>query len=134
LSSDSSDNAYILRITRHEVEAQLFRQRWLFVGVRRDWSRGSKILFARRSDAFIASGVVGGIDTLDELDPHERELCIQNNWYAKIAFAKLTRFHPEVPVKDTPFAVLNSVTLHGSPVRMADVVKVETTALCRIHV
>jgi hypothetical protein len=134
LSSDSNDNTYILRTTRREVEAQLFMQRWLFVGVRRDWSRGSKILFAKRSDAFIASGVVGRIDTLDELDPDERELCIQNNWYAKMVFEKLTRFHPEVPIKDTPFAVHSSVTLHGSPVRMDDVVKVEATALCRIHV
>ncbi len=133
LSDDSSD-AYILRITRREVEAQLFMQRSLFVGVRRNWSRGSKILFAKRSDAFIASGVVGRIDTPEELDPDEKELCVRNNWYAKIVFERLTMFHPEVPIKDTPFAVLSPIALHGSPVMVDDVVKVEATALCRIHV
>jgi hypothetical protein len=134
LSSDSNGNAYILRITRREVEAQLFMRRWLYVGVRRDWSRGSKILFARRADAFIASGVIGRIATLDELDPAEKEFCIQNNWYAKIVFEKLTRFHPEVPIKDTPLAVLSPVTLHGYQVKQDDVVKVEAAAPCRIHV
>lgn len=121
-------------MTRREVEAQLFMQRWLYVGIKRDWTRGSKILFAKRSDAFIASGVVGRIDTLDELDPAEKELCIQNNWYAKIVLEKLTRFHPEVPIKVTPFAVLSPVTLHGSSVKLGDVAKVEAAALCRIHV
>jgi hypothetical protein len=109
-------------------------QRWLYVGIKRNWFCGSKILFARRSEMFIASGVVGRIVTLDALDASEKELCVQNNWYARIVFEKLTRFHPEVPIKDTPFAVLSPVSLHGSVVKLDDVVQVEAAASCRIHV
>jgi len=109
-------------------------RRWIYVGVRRDWSRGSKVLFARRADAFIASGVIGRIATLDELDPAEKELCIQNNWYAKMFLEKLTRFYPEVPIKDTPLAGVSSVMLHGSQANADYVAKVEALASCRINV
>ena len=134
MSGDSKRSAYILRIARRETEAQLFMQRWLYVGVRRDWSRGTKILFARKADAFIASGVIGRAAALDELDAAEKELCIQSNWFAKLFFEKLTRFYPEVPVSETVLANINPVTLHGSQANEDDVAMIEARALCRINV
>jgi hypothetical protein len=109
-------------------------RRWLYVGVRRDWFRGTKILFARKADAFIASGVIGRVAALDEFDPGEKELCIENNWFAKMFFQKLTRFYPEVHVSETILANINPVTLHGSQASADDVVKIEARALCRINV
>lgn len=134
MSGDSNRSAYILRIARPEAEAQLFMRRWLYVGVRRDWSRGTKILFARKADSFIASGAIGKVAALDELDPAEKELCIQNNWFAKMFFEKLTRFYPEVRVRETILANINPVTLHGSQASVDDVAEIEARALCRINI
>ena len=106
-------DSYILRLQRDEHERQLYAKRSLYVGIRRDWGRGTPILFAKK-DAFIGYGVIDRIDGLDELNEDEKKLCLENNWYAKIVFGRLVRFYPPVPVQDTPARGLNQLALHGA--------------------
>ena len=124
--------SYILRIHRDELEErQLFSRRAFHVSVRRDWSRGTKVLFVRK-DAFVGSGVIDRFVGIDGLEEPEKKLCLENNWYGKIVFAMLARFHPPVPVQDTPAAGQNPLTLHGASVSSSDVQQIEKSAAARI--
>ena len=124
--------AYILRIARDEVERQLYVRKSFYVGIRRDWSRGSKVLFVRKAESFIGSAVLDRIAALDELDEDEKKLCLENNWYGKMLFAKVTRFHPPVPIQDTPVAGQNMLVLHGAEISSEDASKIEALASSRI--
>ena len=123
---------YALRIHRDELEErQLFSRRVFYVSVRRDWSRGTKVLFVRK-DAFVGSGVVDRFVGIDGLEEPEKKLCIENNWYGKIVFAMLARLVPPVPVQDTPAADHNPLALHGASMPGPDFLQVERLALSRI--
>src|SRR5688572_7087970 len=124
--------SYILRIHRDELEErQLFSRRAFHVSVRRDWSRGTKVLFVRK-DAFVGSGVIDRFVGIDGLGEPEKKLCLENNWYGKIVFAMLARFHPPVPVQDTPAAGQNPLALHGASMSSSDVQRIEKSAAARI--
>lgn len=114
-------DSYILRLQRDEHERQLCAKRSLYVGIRRDWGRGTQILFAKK-DTFIGSGVIDRIIDLDDMNEDEKKLCLENNWYAKIAFGKLVQFYPPVPVQDTPARGLNQLALHGAEMDASAVV------------
>ena len=123
---------YVLRIHRDELEErQLFSRRVFYVSVRREWSRGTKVLFVRK-DAFIGSGVIDRFVGIAGLEEPEKKLCIENNWYGKIVFALLARFVPPVPVQNTPAADRNPLTLHGASMPGTDVLQVERLASARI--
>jgi hypothetical protein len=123
---------YILRIHRDELEErQLFSRRAFHVSVRRDWSRGTKVLFVRK-DAFVGSGVIDRFVVIDGLEEPEKKLCLENNWYGKIVFAMLARFHPPVPVQDTPAAGQNPLALHGASMSSSDMLQIEKSAAARI--
>lgn len=123
---------YVLRIHRDELEErQLFSRRVFYVSVRREWSRGTKVLFVRK-DAFIGSGVIDRFVGIDGLEEPEKKLCIENNWYGKIVFALLARFVPPVPVQNTPAADRNPLTLHGASMPGTDVLQVERLASGRM--
>lgn len=132
MPADEQTSCYILRIQRDELGRQLYAGKSLYVGIKRDWSRGTKILFVRKADAFIGSGAIDRIVDLDEMGEGERKLCLENNWYGKLLFAKLTRFRPAVPVQDTPAAGQNPLTLHGASIAGVDVSKIEALAPVRI--
>lgn len=102
------------------------------MGVKRDWGGGSKILFASKFDTFLGSGVVAGVRCLEELEENERALCLQKNWSAKLHFAALARFNPPVPIKATPFASQNPITLHGSELAQSAAAKIEGLAVIKI--
>ncbi len=126
---------YILRISRDDTEKQLYAKRSLYVGIKRDWSRGGMILFVRKIgivDAFIGSGVIDKIVIIDELAEEERKLCLENNWYGKLVFATLARFHPAVPVKDTSAAGENPLVLHGAIVSSANFSEIVRHARAKI--
>jgi hypothetical protein len=114
-------DGYILRLQRDEHERQLYAKRSLYVGIRRDWGRGTQILFAKK-DSFIGSGVIDRVVDLEDMNEDEKKLCLENNWYAKIVFAKLARFYPPVPVQDTPAKGLNQLALHGAEVDASAVI------------
>ena len=127
----ASDPAFVLRIGSI-VESTLYVRKWLYVGVRRNWLRGSKVLFVRKSEVFSGSGLVSSVQLLDELKDDEREMCLKQNLYARIRFGTLERFLPPVPVESTPAGPLNPLTLHGAelPFRVAS--EIENLAACRI--
>lgn len=128
----SEPSGYILRIHRDEFEErQLFVRRAFYVSVRREWSRGTKVLFVRK-DAFVGSGVIDRFVGIDGLEEPEKKLCLENNWYGKIVFAMLARFHPPVPVQDTPAAGQNPLALHGASIAGSDVLQIERLAPARI--
>ncbi|MGI0048196.1 MAG: hypothetical protein ACREAW_01530 [Nitrososphaera sp.] len=127
----SEPSGYILRIQKDELERQLFGRRSFYVGIRRDWSRGTRVLFVKK-DAFICSGVVDRFVAADELEEPEKRLCTENNWYGKIVFESLARFVPAVPVQDTPAAGHNPLALHGATIPGSDALKIEESAPARI--
>lgn len=123
---------YILRIHRDELEErQLFSRHAFYVSVRRDWLRGTKVLFVRK-DAFVGSGVIDRFVGLNGLEEPEKKLCLENNWYGKIVFAMLARFVPSVPVQDTPAAGQNPLALHGASMPGPDALQIERLAPSRI--
>jgi hypothetical protein len=123
---------YVLRIHRDELEErQLFSRRVFNVSVRRDWSRGTKVLFVRK-DVFVGSGVIDGFVGIDGLDEQEKKLCIENNWYGKIVFAMLARFVPPVSLQNTPASDQNPLALHGASMPGSDILQIERLAPARI--
>ncbi len=123
--------SYILRIQKDDLERQLFSLHTFYVGIRRDWSRGTRVLFVRR-DAFTGSGTIDRVVALDDLEERERRLCLENNWYGKIIFAKLARFLYAVPVQDTPTAGQNPLMLHGAIISSSEALRIEGLASARI--
>jgi hypothetical protein len=123
--------SFILRIQKHEFERQLFSLHTFYVGIMRDWTRRTRVLFVRK-EAFTGSGTIDSIVALDDLQEHERKLCIENNWYCKIVFSKLMRFLPSVPVQDTSAAVQNPLALHGASVSIAEARQIEGLAHAKI--
>jgi hypothetical protein len=131
----NSNHAYILRISRDDLERQLYLRRSLYVGIRRDWSYGSKVLFVRKAgtaDVFTGSGTIDRIVTVDELDKQERKTCLENNWYGKIFFSRLAKFHPPVMMQDTPASGINPLTLHGSTISPEEIARIEALARTKI--
>ena len=121
-------SGYILRI-KDELERQLLVRHSFYVGIRRDWSRGTRVLFVKK-DAFVGSGVIDRFIAIDGLEEPEKKLCLDNNWYGKIVFEKLARFVPAIPVQDTPVAGQNPLALHGAGI--ANILQIERSASARI--
>ncbi|MEW6603297.1 MAG: hypothetical protein AB1351_01245 [Thermoproteota archaeon] len=127
----SEPSSYILRIQKDELERQLFGKHIFYVNISRSWSRGIFVLFVKK-DLFVSSGVIDRFVDLDEMEEGEKRLCIENNWYGKILFARLTRFVPPVPVRETLAAGQNPLALHGSNLSNNDAAKIEEMAAGRI--
>jgi hypothetical protein len=123
--------SYIFRIQRDELERQLYTQRILYVSIKRDWLRNTKLLFIRRA-VFIGSGIIDGFVSLGELKEDEKKICLENNCYGKIEFAKLVRFYPTVAVEDTPVAGQNTLGLHGASLSRSDALQIERLARSRL--
>jgi len=123
--------SYILRIQRDELERQLFGRRAFYVSVNRDWSQGTLVLFVKK-DAFVGSGVIDRFIAIDALEEWEKKLCVENNWYGKIVFAKLARFMPAVPVQDTPATGQNPLALHGTSIPSSEALQVQGLAPSKI--
>ena len=124
--------AFMIRLNSEESERRLFVRKWLYVGVKRGWSRGSKILLASKFDTFLGSGVVARVQSLEELGEDERALCLQKNWSSKLHFGLLARFNPPVPISATSLASQNPITLHGSELAEGAASKIEALAVIRI--
>ena len=127
----SEATSYILRIQRDELERQLYSQRILYVSIKRDWLCNTKLLFMRKA-VFIGSGIIEGFVSLDELREDEKKICLENNCYGKIEFAKLVRFYPTVAVEDTPVAGQNTIGLHGASLLRSDALQIERLARIRL--
>ncbi len=123
--------SYIFRIQRDEFERQLYTQRILYVSIKRDWLRNTKLLFIRKA-VFIGSGIIDGFVSLGELKEDEKKICLEKNCYGKIEFAKLVRFYPTVAVEDTPVAGQNTLGLHGASLPRSDALQIERLARTRL--
>lgn len=120
---------FCLRV-KEEQARQLYVLRELYIGIRRDWARGTKILFVKKTlsgDIFIGSGVLGSVIELAQMDEDEKRRCMENNWYGKLAFSTIARF--AVPINGTALAGQPSALLHGLSV---DVGAVEALARGRL--
>src|ERR671925_363842 len=117
---DSESTSYILRIQRDEK--RLYSQRILYVNIKRDWLRNTKLLFVRKTE-FIGSGIIDRFVSFSELREDEKKICLENNYYGRIQFAKLVRFYPAVAVEDTTVAGQNHLALHGSSLPRSDAIQ-----------
>ncbi|MFL6474043.1 MAG: hypothetical protein ACJ70W_04535 [Nitrososphaera sp.] len=122
---------YILRIHRDEIERQLYGQRMLYVNIKRNWLSNTKLLFIR-NNTFIGSGIVAKFVPVAELQEDEKKICIENNSYGKINFAKLVRFYPAVAVENTSVADQNTLGLHGASMLLSDALEIERLANARL--
>ena len=120
---------FCLRV-KEEQERQLYVRRELYIGIRRDWARRTKILFVKKTlsgDIFIGSGILGSVVELAQMGEDEKRRCLENNWYGKLAFLTIARF--TVPVGETSLAGQPPAFLHGIA---ADVGAVEAFARSRL--
>lgn len=116
--------SFALRI-KESQERQLRVNHTLYVGIRRDWSFGSKIALVRKGpsgDLVAAIGTVERIVETDGMDDYEKKQCMENNWYGKVVFSQVARLHPPVPVSATELAPIQPALLHGHSV--SDVQKI----------
>jgi hypothetical protein len=128
---DRESTSYIIRIQRAELERQLYAQRILYVNIKRDWLRNTNLLFVRKTE-FIGSGIIDRFVSFSELREDEKKVCLENNYYGKIEFAKLVRFYPAVAVEDTIVARENHLALHGSSMSRSDAIQIEQLARSRL--
>jgi hypothetical protein len=131
MTPDNEPASYILRIQRDELERQLYGQRILYVSIKRDWLRSTRLLFVRKA-AFIGSGIIDRFISLDALREDEKKLCLENNCYGKIEFAKLVRFYPALAVEDTPVGGQNPLALHGASLPASDALEIERLVRSRL--
>jgi hypothetical protein len=126
--------AYALRV-KEEQERTLYVKRELYVGIRRDWSRGTKILLVRKNssgDVVIGSATLEKIIELGAMDAGEKKFCLENNWYGKMVFSLLARFLKPVTVSDTPLAGKPPALLHGLALSDDEALAIEGMAGTRI--
>jgi hypothetical protein len=124
---------YIIRITKDSVANQIYGIRKYYVTLRRDWSRGSKLIFVKKigpldDDAFIGSGIIDKTIGLNELgDVSEKQAWIENNYYRKIIFGKLVIFYPPLLVKDTQINAESQTgtLLHGAQISTSEISIIE---------
>ena len=93
---------YIIKITRTGLVNQIYWKRIYYAKLKRDWAKGSKIVFIAKKEnseeAFIGLGKIKKIYGLTGLDKNERKDFLKNNYYSKIVFSTMVRFLPEIVV------------------------------------
>ena len=128
---------FIIRITRADVLNRIYGERIYFVELRREWSKGLKLIFMEKTSntdySFIGSGIIGQIIHPEKLNNLEKLLCVKNNCYRKIVFGQLSKFFPSINVKHTIKGSWESVALlHGTGLNASDIVKIENIATVSI--
>jgi hypothetical protein len=133
------DNAFgfALRIAREEVERKLFIDRIFYIGIKRNWHRGSKVIFVKRSlsgDSFVGSAVVERFVLTNHMSDTEQRLCTTNNWYGKIVFRIVTKFLPAVSVEASAGAGGNRLLglQTGEQVPTSEIEKISQMASARL--
>ena len=94
---------FIARITRDDVLNRIYGQRIYFVELRREWCKGLKLIFMKKTSStgyfFVGSGIIDRIVNPDKLNASEKMFCVKNNYYRKITFGQLTKYIPEINVE-----------------------------------
>ncbi len=128
-------STYILRI-KDEQEHLLYARQSLYVGIRRNWSVGSKILLVKKSPngdyIIIGLATLEKVVELDALSKTEKKLCTENNWYGKMVFAILETFLPAIPIAKTPLAEKPHALLHGLAITRDELSTIANSAESKI--
>ena len=128
---------FIVRITRNDVLNKIYGERIYFAELRREWSKGMKLIFMKRtSDAdycFIGSGIIDRVTHPDKLSGPEKILCMKNNCYRKVTFARLAKFYPSINIRQTISKACKSLALlHGMHLSASDITIIENLAVVSI--
>jgi hypothetical protein len=98
----------IVKISRTGLVNQIYWRRVYYAKLRRDWAKGSKIVFITKTgdseEAFIGLGKIKLIHELSALDIDERNDYIKNNYYSKIVFCTMVRFLPAILTRRMNFS------------------------------
>lgn len=124
--------SFVLRVK--DQERRLYTRRELYVGIRRDWQKGSRLYFVSKTnqDELIGSGIFEKIVELDAMDDNERQFCLQNNWYGRMIFERVERFLPPLPVQDTALASTIPALLHGLEITDEQAAEIDALVASRI--
>jgi hypothetical protein len=128
---ESASPSYIFRIPSRDVERQLYGQRILYVSLKREWSRNTRLLFVRKT-AFIGYGIIDRFVLFGNIKEDKNKIFLENNFYGKIEFGKLVRFFPAIPVDKTSLVGQNNLGLHGSSLSLCVALQIEVVARSRI--
>ncbi|MEA2090103.1 MAG: hypothetical protein U9O89_05020 [Thermoproteota archaeon] len=105
MNKNKSDyEGYILRITKDEWMKQVFERMKYYAGVRRKWTPGLTIFFARKTekgDSLIGYGVVETVQKLEELTEEERRECEKWGWNVALVFKYLIKLDQPLLIKDS---------------------------------
>lgn len=123
-------SGFIARITRDDVLNRIYGQRTYFIELRRDWSKGIKLIFMKKTSStgyfFVGSGIIDRIVSPDKLNSTEKMFCVKNNYYQKIIFGQLTKYIPEINVELIIRGNWKSFAmLHGAHLSAPDVENIE---------
>ena len=126
-------NNFIINITTNEFVYHLYGKRTYYVRIRRKWSKGSILVFVKGTetdDTFTGYGIIEKTFDFEYLNPLEKKICIENDWYCKIVFDKLVKFCPKIRVIDTPIGSWNKkgVLLQGMQINESDILQIEILA------
>jgi hypothetical protein len=116
---------------------RIYGERIYFVELRREWSKGLKLIFMEKTSntdySFIGSGIIDQIIHPEKLNNLEKLLCVNNNCYRKIVFGQLSKFFPGINVKHTIKGSWKSIALlHGTGLSASDIEKIENNAIVSI--
>jgi hypothetical protein len=124
---------FVIRVTRADVLNRIYGGRIYFVELRREWSKGLKLIFMEKTSNTDYSFIGSGIIHPEKLNNLERLLCVNNNCYRKIVFGQLSKFFPGINVKHTiKGSWKNIALLHGTGLSASDIVKIENNAIVSI--
>lgn len=116
---------------------RIYGERAYFVELRRDWSKGMKLIFMKKTHdidyCFIGSGIIDRIIDPNKFSSLEKILCAKNNCYRKIIFGRLARFYPSIYVKQSKSGAWKSLALlHGMHLGASDIATIENFAVVSI--
>ena len=128
LATDAT--GFVLRITREDTERKLFVARAFYVGVRRNWSRGSRAVFVQRmsADMFVGCGTIERLVEIEDMEESEKQLCMRNNWYGKVLFEVVVKFLPPVSSAAAKVSMLQT----GEQIAASEIEKISAMALTKI--
>ena len=126
---------YIVKISKPAYVNQIFWKRVYYAKIRRNWIRGSKLVFITKmrqsEDVFVGVGKIKTIYEVSVLSADERKICIQKNLHSKIIFDTMVRFIPAVLTCDVKFISLNRMegpSLDGTYLSDSEISSIEGLA------
>ncbi|HYY49805.1 MAG TPA: hypothetical protein VE643_02950 [Nitrososphaeraceae archaeon] len=126
---------YMVKISRTELVNRIYWTRVYYSKLKRDWAKGSKIVFLTKSvdsdEAFVGLGKIKIIYELSAVDADERKDYIKNNYYSKIVFGTMVRFLPAIvtrPMNFSSFSKTERPLLDGAYLSDSEVSIIEALA------